>query len=157
MEVIGAAAGGFTCAYIVSSISPVFDDFDTWWITFPTSIALGTALGATLVGNQLMDPNGSFIGSFALSSLGTGLACPIAYIALVGMSLSIEHDGDGTGIATFLAIAAALPVAGAVHGYNMKYMGCCSAPVQTEFDSDLHLRSNSSDFSCRVELFTMHF
>ena len=157
LEVIGAAAGGFACAYIVNSISPVFDDFDTWWITFPTSIALGTALGATLMGNLLMEPNGSFMGSLGGSSLGTAVACPLAFGAvLVGIML-IGHDDRSGEVYAWLAVAAALPVAGAVHGYNVKYMGCCSEPVQAEFDSDLHLRSNSPNLKCKIELLALNF
>jgi hypothetical protein len=124
LEAIGGAAGGtatgLACAMIVGP-----REFWQGAATF-TGITVGLAGGTTLVGNLVMEPNGSFIKSLIGSAVGTALGSGVLVLtALAYRGWEPGEEADWTVAYCGLTLSVLLPISGAVIGYNSKgSVGC---------------------------------
>ena len=119
LEYAGAAAGGTLLAIAAGYIASVSDNSDAAWVMVPVAIPVGTAVGATIVGNMLMEPNGSFGKSLFGSTIGHILGLSIT----IPLALSLGHweageDADWAGAYLAIGLVVAMPISGAVIGYN---------------------------------------
>ncbi len=113
LESIGALGGGFLLAYPITKMSK----YDVQ-VGYPIGFSIGPAIGATLVGNALMEPNGSFLKSIIGSALGTGLGYLVfLYFYIKGFPDPSTDYGDEYNWS--IVVAAGLPVIGATAGYNI--------------------------------------
>lgn len=133
LESVGAATGGaltaFTSAMIVGE--------KEFWegAVFFCGAAVGSAGGATLMGNLLMEPNGSFSKSLVGSTIGTALGSGVLVIYLLGLGVGCtEPHGlwDPRMEPFALGLAALCPITGAVIGYNCKGSGCCLGEIDEQ-------------------------
>jgi hypothetical protein len=161
LESIGAATGGFLLTYTFFNISlPCVGNFDTWWIVVPfLAPAVGTAGGASLIGNQLTEPNGSFIKSLIGSSIGTLIFAPIAYLSILSGYEGSSMDGfwkPKLSVYVGCAIASLFPISGAVIGYNLKGSGCCLWGAKGIHNLETEL-SQTPEALFRVQIISIKF
>lgn len=121
LESAGAATGGFSAW----SITHFLFRHTGFWEGLMTciSVPIGTAGGATFMGNLLIEPNGSFIKSLRGSAIGTVVGLGFVTIAgLTGTEGTWDHLRWNPKTISYicLIIAALSPVSGAVIGYNQK-------------------------------------
>lgn len=110
----GAAGFGIACL--------LFGDIIFWGgASMSVCTPLGIAGGTTIVGNLVMEPNGSFTKSLIGSAIGTGLGAGV----LVGLAraLSGVEAGGSSNDADILiycgiGLAAIFPITGSIIGYN---------------------------------------
>ena len=136
LESLGAAAGGAFSGYACTKIA---GDHVFWQGTAAfIGVAAGAAGGTTSVGNLLMEPNGSFTKSLIGSTAGTGLSAGV----LVFIWYASWHTGSADWteyyVVPCLGLAAVLPVAGAVIGYNLNIskksvVPMMNSPEENEF------------------------
>jgi len=121
LESLGAAAGGVLGGFVGSVI---VGDKEFWQgAAATTGIIAGLAGGTTLVGNELMEPNGSFIGSLIGSAIGTGLGAGVLVLtALAYLGWEPGMEADWTLAYCGSGLAVLLPISGAVIGYNHRIL-----------------------------------
>jgi hypothetical protein len=161
LESIGAATGGFLLTYTFFNISlPCVGNFDTWWIVVPfLAPTVGTAGGASLIGNQLTEPNGSFIKSLIGSSIGTLIFAPIAYLSILSGYEGSSMDGfwkPKLSVYVGCAIASLFPISGAVIGYNLENPGCCLIEIDEQQKAEFCF-NNLNKIPFRVQILTIKF
>ncbi|MEO0137392.1 MAG: hypothetical protein ABIL40_02305 [candidate division WOR-3 bacterium] len=157
LESVGAAAGGtlggFICSIIVGPV-----EFWQGAATFG-GITVGLAGGTTIVGNLVMEPNGSFKNSLIGSCIGTGLGAGVFVLtSLAYLGWEPGMEADWTTAYCGLSLAVLLPISGAVVGYNTKGFSCCLTSIR---DADPNTVSqafiSSVNVSFRVQIIAMEF
>ena len=154
-ESVGAATGGAFGAYACSKIA---GDHVFWQgAAVFIGVAAGAAGGATSVGNLLMEPNGSFTRSLIGSTAGTGLSAGV----LVFILLASWDTGSVGWTEYYVApcLAAVLPVAGAVIGYNLSISRKSVTPMMNSPQENGFLDGGSQRHypSIKLQLITMRF
>lgn len=119
LESLGGAAGG---AVAIGFTRLLFHDVDIWeGLVMFSTVPLGLAGGATIVGNLLMEPDGSFAKSLVGVAIGSLIGLPFATVAgLTSLKGSGDHLYCEAEPITYVlfATAALHPIAGSVYGYN---------------------------------------
>ncbi|UCG29571.1 MAG: hypothetical protein JSV53_08650 [candidate division WOR-3 bacterium] len=105
---LASAGCGFLFAYVTYQMTD-----DLLW-GYGVGATVGTATGTTLVGNTLMEPDGSFISSAMGSTLGTLVGGGIAVLAGITSAMAPDIPDDYWIV---FAPALSFPVMGAVVGY----------------------------------------
>jgi hypothetical protein len=115
--VLGGAAGfGIACLLL--------GDIVFWGgVSMSVCTPLGIAGGTTIVGNLVMEPNGSFTKSLIGSTAGTGLSAGVLVLIALAYRDKGSAETDWTLYYVGPSLAAVLPVVGAVVGYN-QYINC---------------------------------
>jgi hypothetical protein len=155
LESLGAAAGGAFSGYACTKIA----GGQIFWqgVAVVIGVATGAAGGTTFVGNLLMEPNGSFTKSLIGSTAGTGLSAGV----LVFISLAYWNTGSAGWTEHYVAptLAAVLPVAGAVIGYNLNISKKSMAPMMNSPEENEFLDGGSQRHcpSIKLQLITMRF
>ena len=160
LESLGSTAGGviaFGFTYLL------FHDVDFWAgaILF-VSVPVGLAGGATITGNLLMEPNGSFAKSLGGVAIGSLIGLPIAIIGgLTTLRGTFDHMyTEATPITYVLFITAGLyPITGAVIGYNHKISRKSVTPMMNSPQENGFLDGGSQRHypSIKLQLITMRF
>lgn len=154
LESLGAATGGAFGGYACSKIA---GDHVFWQgAAVFIGVATGAAGGTTFVGNLLMEPNGSFTKSLIGSTAGTGLSAGVIFFML----LASWNTGSAGWTEYYVApcLAAVLPVAGAVIGYNLSISKKSVVPmISPEENEFLDGGSQRHYPSIKLQLITMRF
>ncbi|MEO0137391.1 MAG: hypothetical protein ABIL86_07655 [candidate division WOR-3 bacterium] len=114
LESLGALSGGLILVIPISVLAG--EDGTQWGYLFGFSI--GPAIGTTFTGNKLMEPNGSFVGSLAGSTIGMLLGGGI-YVAHVMSGIFSDNFKTNNAEILCLSVAMGLPILGATTGYNL--------------------------------------
>ncbi|MGB3340032.1 MAG: hypothetical protein WBB37_00935 [bacterium] len=151
----GAAGFGIACL--------LFGDIVFWGgMSMSVCTPLGIAGGTTIVGNLVMEPNGSFTKSLVGSTIGTGLGAGV----LVGMAWALGgveagQDNSDADILTYcgIGLAATLSIAGSIIGYNHNISENSVVPMMNSPEENESLDSGSQRHSpsIKLQLITMRF
>ena len=137
IEWCGATGGGllaFGIAYGSSRLFKSYDQTAALTIGYCIVVPLGIATGATLTGNYLTEPNGSFFGAYT----GSLLCCSVHLILIVSPEV--------------FGITAIIPGMGAVMGYNSGGVSCFLSEKH-EFDGINNIKISSIN----LQLFKIRF
>jgi len=160
LESLGSAAGGVIAVGLTRLL---LHDVDIWeGATMFVSVPVGLAGGATITGNLLMAPNGSFAKSLGGVAIGALAALPVVTIAgLSGMEGIIEHYKWKPKPITYVLyiVSAMYPVAGAVIGYNHNIHKNSMVPMMNSPEENKFLDGSSQRHSpaIKLQLITMRF
>ena len=151
LEAAGAAGFSFLLGFATYHIT------DDWLSAWCVAAPIGPAAGATLVGNSVMDPNGSFRGS-AIGSI-TGAIIGGAIFYGVSWAIGVSHDiGSADNYWVGIIPAISFPIIGAVAGYNAGYSGVHTYSGQSRTRSDGSSVSNASKKGAvRIQLLSLKF
>ena len=155
LESLGAVACGAFSGYACTKIA---GDHVFWQgAAVFIGVAAGAAGGATFVGNLLMEPNGSFTRSLIGSTAGTGLSAGVIFFIL----LASWDTGSAGWTEYYVApcLAAVLPVAGAVIGYNLSISRKSVIPMMNSPQENGFLDGSSQRYypSIKLQVITMRF
>jgi len=122
-------------------------------------VATGAAGGTTFVGNLLMEPNGSFTKSLIGSTAGTGLSAGVIFFMLLASWNTGSAGWTEYYVVPCLGLAAVLPVAGAVIGYNLNISRKSVVPMMNSPEENKFLDGSSQRHypSIKLQLITMRF
>jgi len=126
-KIVLEASGGLTGGALITYFTYKIGGHSSWWPIwgYGLGFSFGPAIGATLVGNALTEPNGSFIKSLIGSSSGTILGGIALYTTLWLLGMSHDPNANLAPFYIITGISGLLPTIGAVIGYNLKGSGCC--------------------------------
>jgi len=157
LESLAAAAGGAFSGYACTKIA---GDHVFWQGTAAfIGVAAGAAGGTTFVGNLLMEPNGSFAKSIIGSTAGTGLSAGVLVLIALAYWDKGSAETDWTLYYVAPSLAAVLPVAGAVIGYNLNIHKKSVVPMMNSPEENEFLDGNSQRHypSIKCQIITMRF
>ncbi len=160
LESLGSAAGG-VIAFGFTRL--LLHDADFWeGATMCVSVPVGLAGGATITGNLLMEPNGSFAKSLGGVAIGSLIGLPIAIIAgLTSLRGTWDHMyTEAAPITYILFITAGLcPITGAVIGYNHNISKKSVVPMMNSPEENKFLDGSSQRHypSIKLQLITLRF
>jgi hypothetical protein len=113
LESAGALGCGLMLAYPITKMTK----YDVL-AGYPIGFSIGPAIGVTLIGNRIMEPNGSFSKSLIGATLGMALGGLIYMSHFAAGMMHPETDNNNVE-KWFIAIAIGLPIIGATTGYNL--------------------------------------
>ena len=159
LESLGSAAGGVIAVGLTRLL---LHDVDIWeGATMFVSVPVGLAGGATITGNLLMEPNGSFAKSLGGVAIGSLIGLPIAIIAgLTTLRGTWDHMyTEAAPITYILFITAGLcPITGAVIGYNHNISKKSVVPMMNSPEENEFLDGSQRHCpSIKLQLITMRF
>ncbi|MDH4210337.1 MAG: hypothetical protein OEV79_02690 [candidate division WOR-3 bacterium] len=149
LQTLSAGGSGvlLTCLTFAVTKQPIW--------SYGIGATIGPALGATIVGNALMEPDGSFLRSFAGSTVGATLGGGISFITLVVWSLMYDPPDNGYYL---IGLAAGLPAMGAVGGYYAGYKETNDHSMDFHKANELHCEHRGlSRMSIEIPLLKMEF
>lgn len=157
LEAVGSAAG----ATLGGVICYRFTGDVIFWggAAVFAGVTVGLAGGTTIVGNLVMEPNGSFTKSLIGSTIGTSLGAG-ALLLLMIISGPVEGPETNWIIAYGgLSVAALFPVSGAVVGYNLSISGKSVTPMMNSPEENEFLDGSSQRHypSIKLQLITLRF
>ncbi|MEO0137393.1 MAG: hypothetical protein ABIL40_02310 [candidate division WOR-3 bacterium] len=121
------ASSGLVCGVFITYFTYKIGGHSSWWPMwgYGLGFSLGPAIGVTLIGNTLTEPNGSFVKSLIGSSTGSILGGVALYTTLWLIGMSHDPNANLTPLYIITGISVSFPVIGAVIGYNLRGSGCC--------------------------------
>jgi len=152
-KVMFEAAGAAGCSFLLGLIT--YQVTDDWISAYCVAAPIGPAVGATLVGNSVMEPNGSFgrsvIGSITGAVIGGAIFYGVSWV--IGVSHDI-NSGDKYWIGIVPAVS--FPIIGAVAGYNAGYAGVHANSIQFDARSDCtNAFDKPNKVSARIQLISL--
>ena len=157
LESLGGLMGG-AAGFGIASL--LFGDVIFWGgLSMSVCTPLGIAGGTTIVGNLVMEPNGSFTKSLIGSTIGTGLG--VGVLAGIGGALGPVEGAGNVDILIYcgIGLAVTLPIAGAVIGYNHNISQKSVVPMMNSPEENEFLDGSSQRHypSIKLQLITMRF